>query len=149
MDVRLHLVTLDSPHYARERELRYEVLRRPLGQAPGSEVFPYEAESLHLVAFNDDGAVVGCVLFHGEGGEEEPAGRLFQMAVRDDLRGQGLGRRLVEGLEAALVQRGVKRVYLHARADVTGFYVRLGYREIGAPFVEVGIEHREMEKRLG
>lgn len=147
MKSRLTRVSIDSPLYPAERALRYEVLRKPLGQPPGSEVFPYEAESLHWVALDEAGEVCGCVLFHRD--DDGPQGRLFQMAVRADRRRHGLGRALVEHLEREVAALGVRRVYLHARADVTGFYASLGYREVGAPFVEVGIEHRGMEKTLG
>jgi hypothetical protein len=31
---------------------------------------------------------------------------------------------------------------------VVGFYERLGYSIYGDPFVEIGIEHRHMQKKL-
>jgi predicted GNAT family N-acyltransferase len=37
-------------------------------------------------------------------------------------------------------------VTLHARADVVGFYARLGYTVQGEPFTEVSLTHRAMTK---
>ena len=37
---------------------------------------------------------------------------------------------------------------LHARQTAVPFYLKLGYAEVGAPFQEVGIPHRCMEKPL-
>lgn len=142
--ITLQLIEPSHALYAAERDLRFRVLRAPLGFTPGSEVFPFETESLHLVAVQGCD-VVGCVLFHLE---SATAGRLFQMAVRDDLQRTGLGRRLVEALESTLRERGVADIHLHARAHVTGFYERLGYRIEGEPFDEVGITHRRMRKDL-
>lgn len=108
-------------------------------------VFPFEGESMHLVAEDDDGRVIGCVLFHPE---SVSAGRLFQMAVHTDGQRGGLGRMLVTTLEAELRQRGFRDVHLHARAEVVGFYERLGYVIYGEPFEEIGIPHRRMRKTI-
>ena len=146
----LHFIHPGHPLYAAELELRFRVLREPLGRPRESVTFPFEAQSLHLVAVEADGAsVVGCVLFHPDSAAgEPPGGRLFQMAVHPRLQGQGLGARLVRHLEEALRSRGYARVHLHARAAVVPFYERPGYRTYGEPFDEVGIPHRTMERLL-
>lgn len=141
---RLRFITVDDPAYDRELELRYRVLREPLGRSRADVAFPFEPESLHLVA-EREADVVGCVLFHPE---SATAGRLFQMAVVAGGRRRGLGRRLVATLEDALRGRGIRTVHLHARAEVIGFYERLGYTAFGDPFVEVGLAHRHMQKTL-
>jgi predicted N-acetyltransferase YhbS len=146
----LHFIHPGHPLYAGELELRFRVLREPLGRPRESVTFPFEAQSLHLVAVEEGpGAVVGCVLFHPDSAEgEPPGGRLFQMAVHPRLQGQGLGARLVRTLEEALRARGYVRVHLHARAAVVPFYERLGYHTCGEPYEEVGIPHRTMERLL-
>jgi predicted GNAT family N-acyltransferase len=140
----LRFIELDAPEYAQELDLRWRVLRQPLGFAPEAAVFPFEAESLHLVAL-DAGRVVGCVLFHPEGTR---TGRLFQMAVEPDRQGTGLGTRLVRALEAELARRGFSEVTLHARDTAVGFYAGLGYAPVGAPYSEVGIPHQNMRRGL-
>lgn len=131
--------------YEGELDLRFRVLREPLGYTRAQVAFPFEARSLHLVAHRD-GAVWGCVLFNPE---DSHGGRLFQMAVDPRLQGQGLGARLVRALEAELVRRGFTHVHLHARAPVVPFYEKLGYAVYGEPYTEVGIPHRNMKKTLG
>ncbi|MCY1017507.1 GNAT family N-acetyltransferase [Pyxidicoccus sp. MSG2] len=130
--------------YAGELELRFRVLREPLGFTRAQVAFPFEADSVHLVAHQGD-AVLGCVLFNPE---DAHGGRLFQMAVAPHLQGQGLGARLVRSLEEELRRRGFTHVHLHARAPVVPFYERLGYAVYGEPFTEVGIPHRHMRKAL-
>jgi ribosomal protein S18 acetylase RimI-like enzyme len=140
----LRFVTTDDPAYRGELELRFRVLREPLGRTRTDVRFPFERESLHLVA-EQNGRVTGCVLFHHE---SSTGGRLLQMAVSADRWRHGLGRALVATMEVELRRRGVADVHLHARADVVGFYERLGYAIEGEPFVEVGIAHRRMRKTL-
>ncbi|MBT9558031.1 MAG: GNAT family N-acetyltransferase [Myxococcales bacterium] len=136
----------------RERALRWEVLRRPLGRPLGSERFSFEDDALHLAAVDTETSdVVGCVLFYPDppnalGAAE--SGRLFQMAVRPDRQRSGLGARLVTVLEAAIRADGVRRVHLHARCAVEGFYAHLGYHRVTDEYEEVGIPHVGMEKRL-
>jgi ribosomal protein S18 acetylase RimI-like enzyme len=120
------------------------VLRKPLGLERAAVLFPFDRESLHLVAL-DGGRVVGCVLFHPEGPQ---TGRLFQMAIEPDRQGTGLGTRLVRALEDDLARRGFQEVTLHARDTAVGFYARLGYEPVGAPYVEVGIPHQNMKRAL-
>ena len=142
----LELVFIEphGPRYDAERELRFRVLREPLGMTREQVGFAFEGDALHLVLLDGDG-VVGCVLFHPDGAG---GGRLFQMAVAPERQGQGLGRRLVTHLEESLRARGIVRVVLHARADAIGFYAALGYAEVGAAYVEIGIPHQNMAKAL-
>ncbi|NVJ17480.1 GNAT family N-acetyltransferase [Myxococcus sp. AM010] len=133
------------PLYAGELELRFRVLREPLGYTRDDVAFPFEADSLHLVAHQEE-AVLGCVLFNPE---DAHGGRLFQMAVASHLQGQGLGARLVRTLEVELARRGFTHVHLHAREPAVPFYERLGYAVFGDPYTEVGVPHRNMRKTLG
>jgi ribosomal protein S18 acetylase RimI-like enzyme len=141
----LRFVAPDDPLVAGELDLRFRVLRDPLGLGPDTVRFGFEHESLHLLAIAR-GEVVGCVLFHPE---SPTAGKLYQMAVAPERQGRGLGARLVRTLEARLIDEGIARVVLHARATAIGFYLALGYQAVGPMFDEVGIAHRRMEKGLG
>lgn len=142
----MELIFIDAAHplYPQELELRYQVLRAPLGFDRSQVKFPFDAQSLHLVAV-EDGRVVGCVLFHPEAPH---TGRLFQMAVDPTRQKGGLGARLVRALEERLRGQGLEEITLHARAHVVGFYEKLGYAVYGEPFEERGIPHRYMRRRL-
>ncbi len=130
--------------YAEELELRYRVLRAPLGMSREQAGFAGEQDALHVIAQESDAAsaLVGCVLF------DPASGRMRAMAVEPMLQRQGVGQQLVRALEAETQRRGVREITLHARATAVGFYERLGYRVRGEPFVEVGLDHREMMKTL-
>jgi predicted N-acetyltransferase YhbS len=138
----MELVVIDprvDPRYTSELDLRYRLLRAPLGMGRDTVGFLREDAALHVIA-EEAGRVVGCVLF------DFASGRLRAMAVDPTQQRAGLGARLVQRLEREVEARGVRTVKLHARAEVVGFYERQGYAVRGEPFIEVGIAHRVMEK---
>jgi len=132
----------EDPLYASEKDLRFRVLREPLGMGRHQVTFAGELEGLHLVALAGD-VVMGCVLF------DFPSGRLRAMAIDASRQRTGLGRELVERLEEELrAKHGVQEVRLHARETAVPFYERLGYSLVGEPFIEVVLPHRAMVKRI-
>lgn len=71
-----------------------------------------------------------------------------RVAVLDDFRGHGVGRVLMDVVEAGARAQGLRTVVVHAQAAAVPFYERLGYVASGAPFLEAGIEHRAMRKGI-
>ncbi len=145
MPIRIELLDPRAdPRYAAERELRYQVLRAPLGLSRAQVGFTGEEDALHVIALDGDAgeALVGCVLFDFQ------SGRLRAMAVSPARQRQGVGALLVKRLEQEVLQRGVRTITLHARAQAASFYARLGYAVAGEPFLEVSLPHVQMVKSL-
>jgi N-acetylglutamate synthase-like GNAT family acetyltransferase len=144
--MKFKLITPDGPEYDAERMLRWEVLAKPLGIPPEMEegAAAQETGSLHLIAL-DGKKLVGCVCFHPEG---QGNGRIFEMAVSEEYRGQGFGRQLLHTLEKTLVQHGIKDVYLFAPPDAEQFYSLMGYQPEEEILVKSGITQRKMKKNL-
>lgn len=84
---------------------------------------------------------VGC-------GRLMPDGKIGRMAVLADLRGRGIGARILGALIERAMRQGLPRVRLHAQAHAEGFYARAGFRVEGAPFDEAGIAHVAMVRVL-
>ena len=74
------------------------------------------------------------------------AAKAERVAVLDDFRGHGVGRVLMNVVEAGARAQGLHTVVVHAQAAAVPFYERLGYAASGAPFVEAGIQHVAMRK---
>ena len=143
-------VAFGSEEYAHTRELRERVLRRPLGLTLSAEDTAGEEGQLHIAALAD-GQVIGCLIASFSSVEDEseaPSARLRQIAVEPEWQRSGIGTRLMEFVEQELAARGVVSVRLHARADATHFYTRLGFSPEGAAFNELGILHQKMVRRL-
>ncbi len=130
--------------YHRALELRNELLRKPLGLDFATEPIPGEAENRHF-GIEQGGDLLACLMC-------VPVGtgitQIRQMAVRADCQGMGLGRRLMESVEARLRADGTTCFVLNARVPAVGFYEKLGYRPVGGIFIEVGIPHQRMEKAV-
>jgi predicted GNAT family N-acyltransferase len=73
---------------------------------------------------------------------------MYQMAVAESHRRQGLGTRMVRLMAERLALEGFESLYLHAREHVVGFYRKLGCSVASEPFMEIGIPHVRMEMRL-
>lgn len=119
--------------------LRHRVLRP---HQPMDEVdFPNDrmADSFHLGAYIG-GHLIGVASFYPEK-QETVLGwkqyRLRGMASHPDLRGQGVGRRLLEFAVDHLSGKHVDVLWCNARAAARVFYERQGFRSIGDPF-EIG-----------
>lgn len=101
------------------------------GQVGDSLAMP----STSLLLVDGDGAPIvegpasGFVLSRQALDEEE----LLLVAVRPELRGRGLGARLLQAYFAAARRRGVRRIFLEMRANnrAHSLYSRCGFRPIG------------------
>ncbi|MFT7583171.1 MAG: putative GNAT family N-acyltransferase [Myxococcota bacterium] len=143
--IRVQWITQADPAYAGERDLRYRLLRAPIGMPRGSEENRDEAACRHVVALDGADQVVGCLIFRRD---DATRGQLMQMAVDPSVHGSGVGRAVVESLEATMAAEGLKTIYLHARETAVGFYEKLGYTVYGEPYDEVGIPHRDMHRQI-
>jgi len=70
--------------------------------------------------------------------------------VRSDLRGSGLGARLLATAEEEIARRGCDQVALSTHSfQAPGFYARFGYQECGrTPAYPHGHDHIHLVKRL-
>jgi len=94
-----------------------------------------------VVAEDRDGLIRGS-------GRMLPNGHIGRMAIDRELRGQGLGSRILIALLAAARSRGFAEVKLDAQEHALGFYERHGFRAEGEAFQEAGIRHRHMKRRV-
>ena len=102
-----------------------------------------DATAVHVVA-SCDGEVVGTARL-----TRDEEARIGRVAVLPSLRRQGIAGLMLATLEAEARKLGVDEVSLHSQSYVQSLYDKLGYKVTGAPFVEAGIDHVPMSKRLG
>ena len=97
-----------------------------------------DQDAVHAVAFNRFGLALatGRLLQHAAG-----ISRIGRMAVRQGVRGSGVGRDVLNALVASSVERGDSQVILHAQTSAQVFYTRTGFVARGPVFDEAGIEH--------
>jgi predicted GNAT family N-acyltransferase len=139
------IVRHNSDLYSQTVQLRYEVLRRPLGLNFSSEQLAAEAEQWHLACFEAD-ALLACLILHADEGGEKI--KMRQVAVSPVWQGKGIGKQLCLYAEKIARDKKAKLIYCHARATVIAFYQKMGYECVGSEFEEVGIPHYFMQKEL-
>jgi predicted GNAT family N-acyltransferase len=140
----LKIIDHGSKEYNQMIELRRQVLRKPLGLEFSDEDLSREKDDVLIAAYEDD-QILGCCILT----QIDPnTVRLRQMAVKAGLQGKGIGRVLMQFAENVARDRGNKKLTMHARKTVAGFYEKLGYKVAGEEFIEVTIPHYKMEKHL-
>jgi predicted GNAT family N-acyltransferase len=144
--VRVVGIAVGDPRYAKARELRYDVLYRRL-DLPPSLVDDTDGRAFeHFIAIDAESRVVGYARLHLEGGES----KVYQMAVEQDRRGQGIGTALMGAALARARAAGRDFVELDAREHAIGFYERLGFEVASDEFLSgrTGTPHHLMRKAL-
>ncbi len=140
----LQIIDHGSIQHRQMVDLRFQVLRKPLGLTFTKEDLEAEKNDI-LICFFDDERLEGCCILTKE---DEKTVRLRQMAVLSGLQGKGIGRVIMSFAENIARDRGFKRLNMHARKTAQGFYEKLGYHLDGPEFEEVTIPHVEMVKNL-
>jgi predicted GNAT family N-acyltransferase len=141
----IEICKLYSDKHLQARELRAEVLRKPLGLAADDPAFSDNESDVHFVAL-DGTEVVGIVVLVPD--YKPGVGKLRQMATNKKVRGKGYGIALVQELENHSSELGLKKIVLHSRHYAVGFYEKLGYKITSDVFQEVGMDHFVMEKGI-
>jgi predicted GNAT family N-acyltransferase len=124
-------------------ELRHEVFVVEQKVPLDEEVDQHDEGALHLVAVDDGRVVATCRLV-----VEGSTVKLGRVAVGAAARRRGIASRLLEESEAYARTLGVERIALAAQTGALGLYERAGYTPYGERFMDAGIEHLMMEKRL-
>jgi predicted GNAT family N-acyltransferase len=149
-DVEVVITTFEAGR-ADITHVRDTVFIQEQGIAADEEYDQYDPHCSHVVLRCDDRPVAtGRLHIEPWGGEPqgEPVGRFGRIAVLAAYRGLGLGQRVVVELERLSLAAGLSKVWFHAQTYAQPFYERLGYRASGAVFLEEGIPHVHMSKRL-
>ena len=136
-----------SEEFKKYYNLRYEILRKPWGQPPGSERDDREETSIHRMFIDKktgNALAVGRLQFNSI-----HEAQIRYMAVADDLQGKGLGRQIISALEDVARGRGIQRIILSARENALQFYKNNGYEIMIKTHLLFGeIQHWLMEKEL-
>ena len=144
MKLHFQQVEYNSPLYLELLPLREQVLRTPLGLFYSKDDIAAEEDQIQLVAFSEK-TPVGSLLIISK---PDSVAKIRQVAVFDGFRGHGIGRNLMIHAEEYCKAHSYKKITMHARVSVRDFYLKLGYKQLGSVFTEVGIDHMVMEKAL-
>lgn len=144
------MISIREPQTPKEFEayylLRYEVLRKPWEQPFGSEKDANEANSIHIMACDEENNVLGvCRLQFNSPTEAQ----LRFMGVKENTQGLGIGKKLIAYAEEKAKQQGATKIILQAREIAVEFYRKCGYSVVEKSFLMWDkIQHYLMEKNI-
>jgi predicted GNAT family N-acyltransferase len=112
------------------------------------EIDDLDDVSTHFLAFDGEERADSCVGTARLYISPEGKAKAQRVAVLKEARGTGVGRALMDALEAAARELGHDEVVLGAQVSAIPFYERLGYVADDEVFMDAGIPHKMMAKAL-
>jgi predicted GNAT family N-acyltransferase len=126
-------------------DLRFRVLREPLGQPRGSERNEGDETGEHFALY-ENGRLLAIARL------DEVDKDVFQtrfVAVEIGKQGRGYGKMIMQAVEQRAKEKGCELMVLHARDYAFDFYLNLGYKSLGKSYKLFGVlQHYKMEKEL-
>lgn len=144
----IRLLEYGSREYRDMVKLRDEILRKPLGLHFTQKYLQQEITDIHIGCFEsgqEEESIIGCCVLSPV---DDELVQLRQMAVRKDFQRGGIGREMLDFAEDESLSNNFTTLMMHARKTAVPFYERAGYHIVGEEFLEVGIPHYEMRKKL-
>jgi ribosomal protein S18 acetylase RimI-like enzyme len=142
MDIRAPETKEDFKEYY---QIRWETLRGPWGRPKGSERVEGDKTATHMMAVDGD-RIVGVARGHMNTDTE---GQIRLMGVIEDYRSKGVGRIIMDEMEASLKNQGAEYIVIHARDYALDFYKKCGYEVTQKSyFLWNEIQHWKMKKDL-
>lgn len=107
------------------------------------EIDNLEAEATHFLLF-DQAEPIGAGRFR----QVEDYGKVERICILKEKRKGGAGRAIMEGIEEYAQGEGIKKLKLNAQTHAISFYEKLGYEIVSEEFLDAGIPHRTMVKKI-
>jgi predicted GNAT family N-acyltransferase len=124
-------------------DLRDRVFCIEQGVPKREEIDGRDGDAIHLVALRAGRVVGTCRLLF-----VDRTVQLSRLAVEPDVRREGIATALLHEADREAAAARARRIVLHAQTYARELYTADGYEPRGRTFVEAGIEHIAMEKRL-
>ena len=140
----LREIPYGSAEYQKMLIFRNLHMRVPLGLSLFDEDLSGEVNDHHIAASRKGHLLGRCTLtpFFST------TARMRQVVIAPEYRNHGIGRMMMLFAEERTAQLGLSWLILDSRLSALRFYEKLGYRKVGSQFMEVGLPHYMMEKRI-
>ncbi len=79
---------------------------------------------------------------------DDQTAKIERLAVLPKVRGQGIGKKIMEKALDVVAAKNIQQVMIHAQAYIKGLHQQLGFEQEGEIFNEAGIPHVKMRKKL-
>lgn len=125
--------------------IRAEVFIEEQKVDPSLEIDELEDQTLHIVGYEDDKAVCTARLLK----KDDNSVKVQRVAVLSTYRKRGIGRQLLDFIEeTAKNNLNGSRLILDSQDHAISFYEKEGYTVQGDGFLDAGIPHHFMQKKI-
>jgi predicted GNAT family N-acyltransferase len=107
------------------------------------EIDAYEEEAKHFIMYQD-GSPVGAGRFRLVDG----FGKVERICVMKEARKTGAGKAIMNAIENFAFKNDIHKLKLNAQTQAIPFYAGLGYEVISEEFMDAGIPHKTMVKKI-
>jgi predicted GNAT family N-acyltransferase len=118
------------------------------GVSPEEEFDGLDDGATQIVAIEDGEVIATCRLRFERTGRDRIC-RLGRLAVARSARRGGTGGRVLRSAEAEAAAAGSVVILVHAQRRAEAFYAGSGFEPEGETFLDAGIRHVAMRKRIG
>lgn len=139
-------IPYDSAEYGRMLVFRNTHMRVPLGLSLFDEDLSREKNDYHIAVYREEPVqLIGvCIITP----LNETAARMRQVVIAPEYRNHGIGRSMMQFAEKKAASLGIRRLILDSRLSAIRFYEKLGFKKVGTQFMEVGLPHYMMERKI-
>ena len=131
-----------------EREYAYTIRKKVFVEEQHvpleEEIDQYEEDSVHFLLYNDEEHPIGAGRFRIIDG----IGKVQRICVLSTARKTGAGAMIMNAIEQYAIEQNVPQLKLDAQLHAIPFYSKLGYDIISEEFMDAGIAHKTMKKKI-
>ncbi|MFJ5760143.1 GNAT family N-acetyltransferase [Neobacillus sp. NPDC093182] len=107
------------------------------------EIDHFEEDAVHFVTYHE-GEPVAAGRFRVMDG----FGKVERICVLKEARNTGSGKAIMKEIEAYAQKNGLHKLKLNAQTHAIPFYANLGYEVVSEEFLDAGIPHKTMIKKI-
>jgi predicted GNAT family N-acyltransferase len=136
--------SIDDAEFQELIDLRYRLLRKPLGLKFEAEELANETNDIHIAGYSKS-KLLACLVMTPI---SKSIVKMRQVCVSKEHWNRGIGAKLVQFAEDICRDLNVASIVLNARETALNLYLKGGYKIKGEMFIELGIPHYKMTKQL-
>ncbi|PKR79355.1 GNAT family N-acetyltransferase [Halalkalibacillus sediminis] len=108
------------------------------------EMDEHDETSIHFVGYDPEGKPVAASRLRFV----DEYGKLERICVLKDVRGNHYGQQIIGEMEKRILIEGYQKAKLNGQTHAEDFYKNLGYETVSGEFMDAGIPHVTMIKKL-
>jgi predicted GNAT family N-acyltransferase len=143
MNIHFDVTEYGSVTWLNALKLREDILRKPLGSFFTEEELEVEKDHVHVIGQINGNLVCTAALV-----PELGKYKMQRVAVLQLVQNQNIGSEMMKFCEEYAQSKQIQIIYCHARSSAVNFYLKNGYFADGEYFMEDGIPHLKMIKKL-